>query len=218
MGTLDDIKAVLGEDFFDRKTERRPIHVWNELCVCGHLDRFHAPAIGGSYRIPQPQTGTDRPQSVTRTMVFGGCLGAVRPRGFEELTQTANDDVTVITFRINPTCPCEEFRPVAKVDRPNRYFCQRIPADRDSDRHPFVIGLRAFSTHLGKRKAAETDPGWPAAEFDRRFQWIEGARVCGQPKCKATDGVLPVFLGATGDRSELRCPKHRPTSSSGVAS
>jgi hypothetical protein len=112
--------------------------------------------------------------------------------------------VMVMTTTVHPTCPCTEMRPIAKVDRPNRYFNQRL-----NDRHPFLVGVQAFTTHLSRRKAALDDPDWPAAEFDRRFIWIPEAQRCSISGCKATgDDVLPAYVN--GDRdSAMRCSKHR---------
>jgi hypothetical protein len=133
----------------------------------------------------------------------------IRFRKFERETPTdADREARTGVLRVNPTCPCVTFQPVARVDRPNRYFCQRMPLDRsDPMRHPFIIGMKAFATHLSRRKDAAADPAWADAEFDRRFTWLDGVRVCGLAKCTTTDGVWPVFVG--GDRSELRCAAHR---------
>ena len=87
-------------------------------------------------------------------------------------------------------------------------FNQRMPTDRtDDDRHPFVVGLRALTTFLSRRKAALADPSWTKREFDRRFTWLDGKRVCGISRCKETADVWPVFVD--GERSELRCGPHR---------
>jgi len=213
----EQLTTTYGADFFERRAERRPTHVWHQVCVCGHLDRYHGPAIGGGYRLPEPKTQSIRGEQVTVVTVLGGCVGALKPKGFEETSTTADRDDRRILHRLNPTCPCTEFRPVARVDRPNRYFNQRIPADRtDPARHPFAVGLRALATHLSKRRAAQADPDWAAAELDRRFRWLDAddpderpVRACARPRCRATGAeVWPVFVDGT-DRSELRCPKHR---------
>lgn len=70
-----------------------------------------------------------------------------------------------------------------------------------------AVGVRAFLTHLSKRKAAVTDPDWVDLEFDRRFVWIPKKRRCGLSKCAETADVWPVFVD--GERSELRCGPHR---------
>ena len=212
MGTLDELRSTLGDDFFDRPsaTSRTVMANWNELCLCGHIARYHSADIGGEYRVPDDEAAVIRGETWTKAVLFHGCRGALATRDFETETTVADREAMTVTMTVVPTCPCEELRPVAKVDRPNRYFNQRMPADRsDVNRHPFLIGLRAFMTHLSKRRAALADPSWAAAEFDRRFVWIEDARVCSISRCKETDGVLPAFVTDGSDRSELRCPKHR---------
>lgn len=215
MGTIDEIKASFGEDFFDRKPANEPGHNWTELCVCGHLDRYHSDSVGGAYVLAEKRVQVITGRTVTITTAFFGCVGAARTRGVEETTYSEIDrEHDTMVERLNVTCPCEEFRPVVAVDRPNRYFCQRMPLDRtDPARHPFMVGIRAFRTHLSRRKQAVADGTWFDAEFDRRFIWIEGRRVCATASCKETDDVWPVFVntgdGEPGDRSELRCAKHR---------
>jgi hypothetical protein len=211
VGTIDEIKASYGEDFFERKAPL-PHQNWCQLCICGHLDRYHSPSVGGAYQLTEHRTQTIRGQEVAITVAFFGCVGALKARNFEELTYSEIDrEHNTMVERINVTCPCEEFRPVVTVDRPNRYFNQRMPNDRvDPARHPFMVGIRAFMTHLSKRKQAVANPDWYAEEFDRRFVWIEGKRVCGMSRCTETDDVFPIFVTDTGDgRSELRCAKHR---------
>lgn len=210
MGFRDDLLASFGEDFFTPTTADRSIqHNWHELCVCGHLDRYHSTSIGGIFRTIDPTVRLMHGEEWTVSTALDGCVGALKPRGFEESTTTADQDKRTVVTVIHPTCPCGEFRAVARVDRPNRYFNQRMPRDRDDRaRHPFAVGLRALSTHLGKRTPARKDPSWAAAEFDRRLQWLDGARVCGLSRCGVTEDVWPVFVDGA-DRSELRCPKHR---------
>lgn len=208
MSSLDEFRDAFGEDFLNPR-DRQPTHVWNELCVCGHLDRYHSPSVGGTYQIPEPRTQSVRGQEVTISTVFHGCVGAVKARNFVEKTATADREAMTVVEKLNPTCPCEELRAVAKVDRPNRFFNQRLPADRSNlGRHPFQTGVRAFSTHLGKRKAAQSDPAWAEAEFSRRFVWDEERRVCAISSCTSTAAVFPVFVNGD-DLSELRCPNHR---------
>jgi hypothetical protein len=208
MGTLDELRATLGEDFFTQpsRTSAENRVSWQPLCVCGHLTKYHSPTVGGEYVLPTTHSPANRAASYTTVVVFNGCKGPIALRNFETETIDTDHETMVTTQTLVPTCPCDEFREVAKVDRPNRFFNQRLPDDRkDANRHPFLIGLRAFSKHLAKRKAAQTDAEWATAEFDRRFEWT--ARICGISKCRETDGVLPTFV--TDDRSELRCPKHR---------
>jgi hypothetical protein len=60
---------------------------------------------------------------------------------------------------------------------------------------------------LSKRRAAQSNPAWAEQELERRFSWIEGARVCGISRCRETADVWPVFINE--DQSELRCAAHR---------
>jgi hypothetical protein len=211
VGTLDDFRNSFGETALDRPADRQPNHVWGELCCCGHLSRYHDPLIGGTFPIAAVREKSIGGRMVTITTLMGGCVGALRARGFQEMT-TEQIDRTAATMveRINVTCPCAEFRPVAQVDRPNRFFNQRMPTDlSDPIRHPFSVGIRAFRTHLSKRRAALSDPSWAEREFDRRFLWIDGARVCGVSRCKDEGtGVWPQFIRPDGT-TELRCAKHR---------
>jgi hypothetical protein len=210
VGTLDEFKEAFGPTALDRPPDRQPDHVWGEVCVCGHLSRYHPPVTGGSFPLPEPQEKSIGGRPVVITTVLAGCVGALRPRGFVERTATEiNREAGSMTEQINVTCPCTSFRPVAQVDRPNRFFNQRIPKDLDDPlRHPFSVGIRAFRTHLGKRRAALSDPSWADREFERRFLWLDGKRVCGLSKCTTTDGVWPQFVRPDG-LSELRCAAHR---------
>ena len=211
MGIRDELKRSFGEDFFHPETDREQYKNWHELCVCGHLDRYHSPSVGGTYRLKEPHTQrVDDGDPVPVTSAFFGCNGSMPGREFESETTTVDREARAIVVRINPTCPCETFTPVVRVDRPNRYFNQRLPRDRtDHARHPLVVGVRAFMTHLSRRKAALKDPAWVEREFDRRFTWLDGKRICGLAKCTSTDDVWPVFV-VDGERSELRCGAHRP--------
>jgi hypothetical protein len=209
VGTIDELKDLYGDDFFDRRTRTTvtPSN-WQTVCVCGHLSRNHATVTGGDYRVPENGTQMSRGVKWATVTAFEGCVGALRPTGFEEETIVADREHLVVTRTVHPTCPCVRYQPVAKVDRPNRYFNQRVPADRkDPSRHPMLIGLKAFRTHLSRRRAALADPTWPDREFAQRFLWLDGARVCGLSKCRVTDGVFPIYVD--GSRSDLRCPKHR---------
>jgi hypothetical protein len=209
MGIRDELERSFGTDFFTPTVSQQDRHNWHELCVCGHLDRYHSESVGGVYRLPDPFIRSMGGEEVTISTVFSGCAGAMANRGFEGQTETPNRETRTIVNRINPTCPCVEFRAVVKVDRPNRYFNQRMPRDRkDPARHPFQVGIRAFTTHLSKRRAALSDPTWPDREFDRRFTWLDGARICAISRCQEGADVWPVFIN--DDRlSELRCPAHR---------
>ena len=205
MGTLDEIRAAYGDDFFDRRP-RSTIPSIHGLCICGHLDRYHSPSIGGLYVVPGPV----EQRSGTVSTVFHGCVGALRSRGFEAETVTANREERTAVRMINPTCPCEDLRTPVSVDRPNRFFNQRMPADRsDNSRHPFMTGIRAFTTHLSKRKAAVEDPTWVDREFEDRFRWVDDMRVCSISTCKVMgEDVFPAFVNGDG-LSELRCSSHR---------
>ena len=218
MGISDELKNSFGQDFFNPEHATAARHHWLELCVCGHHIGYHSPSIGGTYRIGEPGT-----QLTMRTFHIGGTASRLIAQSKETAkidgtikyleTQTIDHEQKTITVVVNPTCPCTEFRPVAKVDRPNRYFSQRLPRDRaDHSRHPMLVGLRAFSTHLSRRRAALSNPQWAVEELDRRFVWLDGARVCGLSRCRETADVWPVFID--GETSELRCAKHRPTTDS----
>jgi hypothetical protein len=211
MGVLDEFRSSFGETALEPSTRggHRP-PVWYELCVCGHLDRYHSPAIGGTFEVvpTEEKTFPDGRRMVYHHVVEG-CRGAMVNRG-QVTTRDDREETEELIIRTETfvaTCPCNDFRPVAKVDKPNRYFNQRIPITDRTDplRHPFQVGIRAFTTHLTKRRAALSDPTWAEREFDRRFEWT--ARRCAISKCTATADVWAVFVN---DRlSELRCPAHR---------
>jgi hypothetical protein len=182
---------------------QRPVSSnWQELCICGHLSRYHAQTVGG--------TAPAHPEGLpsAASYVFHGCIGELPPKGTVRREVKTQKDGTPL-IREMPTCPCEEFRPVARVDRPSRYFNQKRPIDRsDLGRHPFLLGMRAYRTRLLKVKAVDGDTDKRDAEFDRRFAWLDGKRVCSLSKCTATEDVWPVFVDDR-DHSELRCPRHR---------
>jgi hypothetical protein len=206
VGTLDELRAMLGDNL-GRPAEPPARNNWIALCCCGHLSRYHSEDAGGEYQLPPDGTTVVRGEEWTTAHRFTGCVGAVMARGLDEATVTNNPSTHVVTRVVNPTCPCTEFRPVAKVDRPNRYWNQRMPApdNRSLGTHPLIIGIRAFTTHLSRRKPALADPTWADREFERRFVWTD--RVCGISKCTKVDDVWPVFV--SDDRSELRCAAHR---------
>jgi hypothetical protein len=213
MGTLDDLKASFGDGVLDRPTGRTSRSNWHELCVCGHIDRYHAPSTGGLYVLVPSRTVRLRDEEFTQSQEFTGCNGALPSRDFEDTTTAVDREAKTVTVTIHSTCPCTEFRPVVRVDRPNRMFNQRIPTDlRDQMRHPFVVGIRALTTFLAGRKDALADDGWAAAEFERRFAWIEENRRCSISRCRETgDGVWPCFVTDGEAHSELRCGPHRPS-------
>jgi hypothetical protein len=208
VGTLDEITASFGPEFFRPASERVTKHNWLELCVCGHTERHHSPSIGGSFLVPENSSKIVGGEMATVAVAFHGCNGALPVRGFERETSVFNKEARVLTMTLMATCPCKSFRPVAKVDRPNRYWNQRMPTTRDRERHPFMVGCRAFATFLSRRRRALSDPAWAAAEFDRRFVWLDGKRHCSISKCRSTDDVWPVFVN-NDLLSELRCPAHR---------
>jgi len=212
MGTLDDLTNSFGPDALKpRPGSGRGAPSWHGLCVCGHLQRFHSTDVDGTFRMREgfESTFPDGSRMVT-SHVFHGCRGSMVSKGQETVTEvkdeTADPMTTVVTFLA--TCPCPEFREIAKVDRPNRYFNQRVPTDwEDPLRHPLIIGIRAFNTFLSHRRRALSDPTWAAAEFDRRFEWTH--RRCALSRCEvAGDGVWPVYLNPEMD-IELRCAAHR---------
>jgi hypothetical protein len=194
VGASEELDALLKDREFVPYSETR--RRWVELCVCGHVAMAHSPSIGGSYALPEAtETGVHR---------FHGCRGELR-RGQEPAeTFSREDDRAVHT--LVATCVCEQFRPVARVDRPGRYFNQRRPTDRDDlARHPFLSGMRAFRTRISRFKTIAGDPKKTAREFDKRFEWLD--RSCAS--CGATGSeVWPVFVDPV-DHSELRCPAHR---------
>ena len=161
MGISDEVKNSFGQDFFTRKRERAGYHNWFKICTCGHLDRYHGESIGGAYRVPPPFPRSIGGLEVTVSAALDGCVGAMPDRGFQTETKMMDREARTQTTVVHPTCPCVEFHAIADIDRPNRYWNQRLPIDRkDHGRHPFLTGLRAFSTHLSKRRAALSNPAW----------------------------------------------------------
>ena len=125
---------------------------WYKLCVCGHLDRYHSPTIGGTFEVvpTEEKTFPDGRRMVYHHVVEG-CRGAMVNRGQSTVRDEREETEELITRTETfvATCPCDDFRPVAKVDQPNRSFNQRMPdRPRRRARHPFQVGIRAFSTHL----------------------------------------------------------------------
>lgn len=200
MGTASELNAILGT--ITPSDTATPRQNWETVCVCGHLERYHSESVGGTAEPPSYERDRGLPYA------FHGCRGELATKGFVVRSHVRQDNGPPVLTE-NPTCPCREFRPVAEVDRVNRMFNQRRPKDRsDRGRHPFMTGCRAMRTRISKLKAVDGDPAKRDAEFERRFHWLDGARVCGAPECTATDDVWPVFVDDR-DRSELRCEKHR---------
>lgn len=218
MGIRDDLTRSFGDDFFLPAGVRTPYRNWRALCVCGHLDRYHSPSVGGTYTFEETYTsGGQRGRGVTTTVRFLGCVGAMPGRGAERYrTVEANPSARTKVDQLTVTCPCTQMQPVASVDRPNRYFCQRVPATitvetprpEQLDRHPMLIGMRAFLTHLSRRKSAHQDPDWVDQEFERRFVWLPDAHRCAISGCGTTENVWPVYVTEDGAVSELRCTAH----------
>jgi hypothetical protein len=203
MGTLDSLRAAYGDDFDGGGRAPTGRHTWEQICTCGHLLKYHSQSTGGSYQTVNGETQF-RGETVKLATEFGGCIGAMPTRGQETETKRMDREAMVLTTVLHPTCPCTEARPIVNVDRPNRFFNQRV-----LDRHPFLVGIGAFAKHLSKRKAALEDPEWATAEFDRRFTWIDGSRICSMSRCTTSDEtVLPVYVN-DARHSELRCARHR---------
>jgi hypothetical protein len=212
MGILDDFKNSFGEDSLTPTTGvSGGAQNWRSVCVCGHLDRYHSTTVGGVFELEQAADITVGGRPLRSVKEFYGCRGAMVSKGQATVVTVRDMDATppTVTETYLATCPCEEFHAIAKVDRPNRYWNQRIPSNlTDPVRHPFAIGIRAFSTFLAGRKQTVDDPDWATAEFDRRFEWT--SRRCAISSCKATDDVWPVYISTAEPLiSELRCPAHR---------
>ncbi len=211
MGILGEFERSFGPDALKPTTGVGTVQTnWQSLCVCGHLQKHHSPDVGGLFAM-QPDESRTMPdgREFSFHQVFTGCRGAMVNRGVETMhDETAETEETVTRVEtFDATCPCPEFREVAKVDRPNRYFNQRIPVRFDDPlRHPMSVGVRALATFLSRRRRALSDPAWASAEFDRRFEWTH--RVCALSQCEATDDVWAVFINDDGD-SEMRCAQHR---------
>src|SRR4051812_23150229 len=121
MGTLSEIRASFGDDFFAPSATAAMKHNWAELCVCGHLDRYHSVSTGGTYQpaVPDETRANSRGEEWQFVTRVDGCVGAMRSRNVDRETVTRNPETRTEVTLVHPTCPCEEFRPVAKVDRPN---------------------------------------------------------------------------------------------------
>jgi len=210
MGIRDELTASFGEDFWAPTASQVTKQNWHGLCVCGHLDRYHSPTVGGTYQLKESDSIPWRGQTYQRNYVLDGCVGALKRRNAEVETVSTDHDAKVMVYSLNVTCPCDNLRVVATVDRPSRFFNQQIANDTTLQaRHPFMVGIRAFSTHLSRRKAATGKPDWADEEFDRRFTWGEDVRHCSISHClvSGTD-VWPTFVN--GELlSELRCGAHR---------
>ena len=196
-----ELAALVGVE--STASERPEIHNWREICCCGHLVHYHCVSTGG--------TAPERPSGLPAAIpyVFHGCIGELPPKGTIRRAIDPPGRRPGADLARWPTCPCTEHRPVARVDRPSRFFNQKRPANReDFTRHPFLTGMRAYRTRIGRIKAIDGDIAKRDAEFDRRFEWLDGKRMCARGKCTETADVWPVFVDAD-DRSELRCPQHR---------
>src|SRR4051812_15666124 len=105
-----ELAALVGIE--STASERPEAHNWRELCVCGHLDRYHSESVGGMAERPGPG---GLPLDVP--YVFHGCNGELPPRGTIRRVPERQDNGPTLV-REMATCPCEEFRAVARVDRP----------------------------------------------------------------------------------------------------
>jgi hypothetical protein len=77
-------------------------------------------------------------------------------------------------------------------------------------RHPFLVGMRAYRTRIGKFKSMVGHSDKADAEFNRRFEWLDGARMCSVARCRtSSEDVWPVFVDGDPAQSELRCSTHR---------
>jgi len=210
MGIREELKQAFGEDFLEpRRWGRQPS--WHDLCVCGHIDWRHGRPIGGSF-LEEEDDRTIGGQPVHYRRTLNGCAGAMAFRGFDKEDRDLDHVAGTAVVTVKTTCPCVKFQPVARIDRPGRYFNQRIPRDLTAyARHPFATGVRAYLTFLSGQKSGNPDkggdPDWVPAEFDRRFVWLD--RRCAHLTCHTTAEVWPVYVDADPARSELRCPLHR---------
>lgn len=198
---------------------------WRRICVCGHLEKYHSEAIGGE--IPADRTvEVNHPiKPYTKHFVSIGCAGPPQSKGADRRTTTANEDRTVHTETLHPTCPCLKFQPVAEALSPRFRFNQKLPLvigsrvrDYSWNRHPLAMGFRATVTSCSNLKVvkAKQSEDWPERKIDElvmqlvneRFRWLDGAQECWTPGCKRTGNeVRPVFV--ENDQSEMRCSDHR---------
>lgn len=214
MGILDELRKAEAEAPPDvRDRVREATGTWHRICVCGHQERYHSERIGG--------TAPAREQDKTNTIhVTVGCHGEVWGRGRSMAEHSMEDKLPVVTKVA--TCPCLKFQPVAEALDPRFRFRQRRPTVKGSSarelnylRHALMTGVRATETMVRKLKvvasAKVTDrqrEELVEREMQRRFRWIEGARVCSVRNCdREGDDVWPIYV--TGDQSELKCGLHR---------
>lgn len=157
--------------------------VWQPICVCGHIEGYHAPEIGGSFL-----------DKVNGAFKVEGCRGAIPNRGVEPKRIALGD------YLYTATCPCQKMRPVADVDRSGRTFRQKVYTQDFV--HPFMRGMKALHTWVHGMKGIKD----PDAEFERRLVMREAAQVCAVCGFKGAT-VLPAFSTKQRD-SEMRCKDH----------
>jgi hypothetical protein len=184
MGIIEELDAHILATGIDLSSAADRQSRWIEICVCGHERTMHGPGNGGEYG------GVDWGKTVD------GCAGPPPERG-RPLRRIQADGMA----HVDPTCPCMMHRPVAEVDRPARYFRQKVwTRDRV---HPLVRGMRAMTTRLDRSKRYL---GQGAEEAARRFRWLDDAREC--RVCGKRDGtVWPCYVNDQR-LSQMRCSNH----------
>jgi hypothetical protein len=151
-------------------------HRWVPLCVCGHTSEYHS---GEGQHMD--------------------CRGAMPNRGDRD--RVKYDPKLGLVYP--PTCPCRQMRAAAEVDRPGRYFRQKVWT-RD-DVHPMVRGMKAMRTRIGSLKTTKDPDPDPDAAFAQRIRRLEGWRcaICGDE----TDAIA--MYVSSNRQSQMRCPRHQ---------
>lgn len=238
--TAAELDALLEQRFDPKIEVDPDSDKWEEICACGHLRSEHSSLIGGTFREGNEEFGwtevprTTRGRRITQVVTMRRCKGQTRTRGKDPLIVTVKDDPEdperkISETEILSTCECPTYRAVAEVYAPRAKWRQKHPPrvahgqrDRDPAKHAFARGMKAMRTGVEKlnvvknaRLEGEELRMHVQRVLDSRFRWID--RRCWVKGCKATANVWPAYTwdpaehsGEPDDRSEMRCPEHRP--------
>lgn len=190
---------------------------WVRICICGHREVSHDRENGGTRKINQAPW----------TVRFPPCTGPVfrgssSPKLNPLFDKSVDNGEPVTAYAVK--CFCEQFTPIAEVDRPSVAF-KRMPHPDD---HAFIAGIRAFQMLF--RNRGVQDPTAPAREkrrippteqqvnefIDSRVRWILDGdqRRCSSCGVTAIEQpvIFPVYSGLPlGKVSEFRCTACRPS-------
>lgn len=214
MGISAALRAAHGEDYFTTGVDKTA-HRWAQICICGHPSVAHDTAVGGTRKL----------NKIPWVVTWPPCTGPVfRGSGAAPLNPLYDKEVDngQPTTAYVVKCFCEQFTPIAEIDKPGAAF-NRMPNQID---HAFEAGIRAMRARARNAGVPDPDPRalrrariTPTEEqldemIDARIRWLIDERRCAS--CGTTSAtnplIFPVYSGLPlGKVSEFRCTDCRPT-------